>query len=63
MYIFGSLGLIYHGCLFLGTWNSDVNHSRHIREEYLTKEHCGRSGIMGYVTFHHKTRRGPLAVA
>jgi len=29
-----------------------------IREEHLIKEHCGLSGIMGYVTFHHKTRRG-----
>lgn len=35
-----------------------VNHPRSIREEHLIKEHCGLSGIMGYVTFHHKTRRG-----
>lgn len=35
-----------------------VNHPRSIREEHLIKEHCGLSGIMGYVTFHHKTGRG-----
>lgn len=40
----------------------DVNFSCSIKEEHVTKEHCGRSGIMGYVTFHHKTRRGPPAV-
>lgn len=40
-----------------------VNHPRGIREQHLIKELCGRSGIMGYVTFHHKTRRAPLMVA
>lgn len=39
-----------------------VNHPRGIREQHLMKELCGRSGIMGYVTFHHKTRRAPLMV-
>lgn len=39
-----------------------VNHPRGIREQHLIKELCGRSGIMGYVTFHHKTRRAPLMV-
>lgn len=35
-----------------------MNHPHSIREEHLIKEHCGFSGIMGYVTFHRKTRRG-----
>lgn len=40
-----------------------VNRPCSIREEHLIKEPCGLSGIMGYVTFHHKTRRGPLIVS
>lgn len=47
---------------FAATALRHVNRPRSIREEHLIKEHCGFSGIMGYVTFHHKTRRGPLIV-
>lgn len=32
-----------------------VNSPRSAREEHVIKEPCGWSGIMGYVTFHHKT--------
>lgn len=62
MHTFSSLNLIYHSQMFFGTVSYDVNRCRSIREEHVIKEHCGQSGIMGYVTFHHKTRRGPLAV-
>lgn len=48
---------------FVVTAVRHVNHPRGIREQHLIKELCGRSGIMGYVTFHHKTRRAPLMVA
>lgn len=48
--------------MLFGTVSCDVNFSCRMKEEHVTKEHCGRSGIMGYVTFHHKTRRGPPAV-
>lgn len=40
-----------------------VNHPCSFREEHPIKEPCGLSGIMGYVTFHHKTRRGPHIVS
>lgn len=67
--LYGSSLRVVHVCAFTAVqpwlcceFLRHVNHPHSITEEHLIKEHCGLGGIMGYVTFRHKTRRGPLVV-